>query len=164
MNRSRCWTTVLALMLAAPLAACGGGDAEMEDEPMEETPAMEAEAEAEPGAMEPMTIELASKNESGVTGEATATHGDDQVTVEVRIMGAGSDGDYPAHIHSGDCASPGSVLAPLDPIPVAGGAGSSSTGLAADQVSADQPSVIQVHDPSGAPVACGDLSGHGDAM
>ena len=78
------------------------------------------------------------------------------------ISGASQEGSFPAHVHMGDCMSPGEVMAPLTSLEVSGGSGSSTTMLAASQVPEGQAAVIQVHDPSGAPVACGDLRGHGD--
>ena len=62
------WIPTLALTLLLPLAACGGaeeGTDEMEGG-MEEPAA--APAPTETGAMEPMSIMLEPRNESGVTG------------------------------------------------------------------------------------------------
>lgn len=155
------WTP-FALAALLPLVACGGADdAETEptDEPMMEEP---AEAPAEAGMMEPITVMMSAKGESGITGEATAMHHADSVAVEVAISGASADGEYPAHVHAGTCDEPGSVLAPLNSLQVTGGSGSSTTELVSSEVPRDQGAVIQVHLPDGTPAACGDMMGHGE--
>lgn len=163
------WSTALTLTALLLVGACSpeaDTDAAMEgdtmEEPAEEMGAGEMGEMGESEMMEPVSVTLESKNESSVMGEATATHHADSVTVEVSISGASADGSYPAHVHSGDCVSTGAVLAPLTSLEVSGGTGMSTTELEASQVPADQGAVIQVHDPQGQPVACGDLMGHGD--
>ncbi|MGD2070472.1 MAG: hypothetical protein PVI57_17485 [Gemmatimonadota bacterium] len=160
------WSTALTLAALLLVSACSpeaDTDGAMEGDTMEE-PAEEMGAGEMSGSemMEPVSVTLDSKNESSVTGEATATHHADSVTVAVTISGASADGSFPAHVHSGDCVATGAVLAPLTSLEVTGGTGTSTTELEASQVPADQGAVIQVHDPTGQPVACGDLMGHGD--
>lgn len=156
MRIDRRWTAGLAFAALLPLAACGTGDEALEDE----TEMEQAEPQAQEG-MQPMSVVIEPKNESGLTGQATATHRADSVVMAVTVSDATQDGDYPAHVHSGTCAETGGVLAPLSTITVADGTGSASTTLGADQVPADEPAVIQIHLPDGTPAACGDLRGHG---
>lgn len=156
------WNRLLALALVLPLAACAGEeepDVEVEDDPMGMEP-----APAPGGDMgtQPTMITLEATNNSGVTGEATARHTADSVTVEARISGASQDGEYPAHIHSGSCPSPGGVIAPLTAVQVSGGSGTSTTTIAASRVPEGEDAAVQIHQPGGQPVACGDMRGHGD--
>lgn len=151
------WNRLLALALVLPLAACAG---EEEPEVGVDDDAFEVEPAPTTGAdmgMEPMTISLEPLNESGVTGEVRATHRMDSVTVEVSVQGA-PEGELPAHIHSGTCDSVGGVVAPLSPVQ----GGQSTTTLASSQVGENQETVVQVHDPSGQPIACAEMRGHGD--
>lgn len=155
------WTPlVLAALL--PLAACGPEDTDTEADPLEEPAPTEMPGETDRDMMEPTSITLDTKNESGVTGQATATHHADSVTVEVNIMGAAEDGEYPAHVHTGTCDEAGSVVAPLNSLQVSGGSGMSTSEIMASDVPEDEDAIIQVHDPSGQPIACGDMTGHGD--
>src|SRR6266581_7631038 len=51
-----------------------------------------------------ITVDLASQNNSGVTGSATLTElGGGKLRVELRANGTGA-GPQPAHIHEGTCA------------------------------------------------------------
>lgn len=161
MRTSSRWT-LLALAALLPLAACGTDEADDEIDPMDDPAAAPAQTDMDSDMMQPMSISLDEKNESGVMGEATATHHGDSVTVLLNVSGIAEDGEYAAHIHTGDCMQPGDVLAPLTSIQATGGSGMSTTELLASDVPGDQGAVIQVHDQNGQPVACGDLAGHGD--
>ena len=152
------WNRLLALALVLPLAACAGEEepeVDVEGDALETEPAPPATGDMGAG-MEPMTISIEPLNDSGVTGEVTATHRMDSVTVEVMLTGA-PEGSLPAHVHSGTCDNVGGVLAPLTRLE----GGSSTTTLAASQVGENQEAVVQVHDASGQPIACADLRGHG---
>jgi hypothetical protein len=107
----------------------------------------------------PVTAKLDTKNSSGVTGDATATHAQDSVTIELKLNGLKKGVKYTAHIHSGTCAAGGPVVVPLTaPDP----SGMSRTTVAvASLASAGQQMFIQAHGAKDAPVACGDLPGHG---
>ncbi|HZD04821.1 MAG TPA: CHRD domain-containing protein [Longimicrobiales bacterium] len=164
MNATRSWLGLLTLVPLTVLAACGAPEP---DEGMETgnepaaTPTEEPQAQTPMESAEAFSITLDQKNESGVTGSATATREGDSVVVDVQVTGVSADGELPAHIHEGTCAEPGSVIAPLTSVQVTGGSGSSTTTLAADQVPADQGTFVQVHDPDGQPIACGDIQGEG---
>jgi hypothetical protein len=49
-----------------------------------------------------LSLQMASQNNSGITGTATLTQMASGVRVEIRVTGAGS-GPQPAHIHEGSC-------------------------------------------------------------
>lgn len=158
------WNRLLVLALVLPLAACAAEDepdVEVEDDAFGVEP---APAPAPTGDMgtQPAMITLEAVNNSGVTGDATARHSADEVTVEASISGATEDGEYPAHIHSGSCPSPGGVIAPLDALQVSGGSGTSTTTVEASRVPEGEDAAVQIHAPGGQPVACGDMRGHGD--
>lgn len=154
--------TLLALTALLPLAACGPDEADDEIDPMDDPAAAPAPQGPDTDMMEPMSVSLDEKNESGVMGEATATHHGDSVTVLLNVSGVTEDGEYAAHVHSGDCMDTGEVMAPLNSVQATGGSGMSTTELLASDVPEDQGAVIQVHDQNGEPIACGDLAGHGD--
>jgi len=55
------------------------------------------------GEKAPMQIRLTAENNSGETGTATLLNGAKGLIVKVRMSGAGTDVDQPAHIHKGTC-------------------------------------------------------------
>jgi len=66
--------------------------------------------------------------------------------------------EFAAHVHRGVCAEGGPVAAALNPVvPAMPGTGSSTTTLEAAEVPANEPHFVQIHGPSGAPIACGDI-------
>lgn len=67
-------------------------------------------------AEQPVTINLAAQNNSGVSGTATLTPMGNQTQVVVKVTGEPSGASEPAHIHIGACPNPGSVKAPLQNI------------------------------------------------
>lgn len=146
-----------ALAMTVMTAAC----AETQDEEVAITPdttaAMPA-AGSETGPSAPVVSPLAAVENSGVTGEATATHTPTDVTVAVSVSGA-PDAELPAHIHTGTCATGGPVAAELTKLTN----GQSSTTLTLASLPANQPLFVQVHNAAGAPIACGDMQGHGPA-
>ncbi len=153
----------LSALLTAPLFlwACGGDDAD----PGPDVPMMEEAADPGPmpmGEMDHMVITLNPRNDSGVSGEAMAMHTAESVVVVVEVNGLPGEGEYAAHIHAGSCEAGGGVAAPLNPVMgLADGTGSSTTTLEADALSADGSYFIMVHGEGGAPIACGDVEGHG---
>jgi hypothetical protein len=108
---------------------------------------------------QPIVTDLGDVNDSGISGEATATHSAQDVTVSILLKdGAQADVTYPAHIHTGTCKDGGPVAVELAPVKNL----QSSKTVATSALPADQSAFIQVHDASGKPVACGDMEGHGD--
>lgn len=106
---------------------------------------------------EPTVTGLDEVNDSGISGEATATHSQQEVTVSILLKeGARPDASYAAHIHSGTCEQGGPVVVDIGPVQNL----QSSKTLQLSQLPADQPAFIQVHGPDGQPVACGDMEGH----
>jgi hypothetical protein len=66
--------------------------------------------------------------------------------------------EFAAHVHRGVCAEGGPVAAALNPVvPAMPGTGSSTTTLETAEVPANEPLFVQIHGPSGAPIACGDI-------
>lgn len=155
-RRSAAFTALAAVLVAG---ACGG-----EAPPGEEGGGMEAADTAAGGAMTvpPTDVTLSPKNESGVSGEATAVHSADSVTVELTVQGLEAGTSYPAHIHEGTCETGGGVAVGLESVTAGEGmTGSSTSTVPASALSPDQDHFIQVHGADGAPIACGDLPGHG---
>jgi Cu/Zn superoxide dismutase len=109
------------------------------------------------------TVALAPVRESGVSGEATALHSEDEVVIVLEVQGLPRAGQYAAHIHAGTCADGGPVAVPLNAV-VAGedGDGTSSTTLDPDDMDHDRAHFFQVHSADGPPVACGDMEVHAD--
>lgn len=122
---------------------------------------MEAPA-APPAEMMHATITLDQVNSSGVSGEAMAMHSDDAVVVILELEGLTTEGEYPAHVHIGNCADGGPVGVALNPVVgLADGTGTSTTTLELDDLDENDPHFIMVHGDGGAPIVCGDMEGHG---
>jgi Cu/Zn superoxide dismutase len=130
-------------------AACEAPESEEQLQPPPAQPAMEV-SEA--------TVELEPVEDSGVSGQATASHTETEVTVVLEVEGLPGAGEYAAHIHSGTCAEGGPVAVPLSAV-VAGddGDGTSTTALDAEDMDHDGSHFFQIHSADGPPVACGDL-------
>jgi hypothetical protein len=118
------------------------------------SPAVADPAQAQGG---PVTVQLATQNNSGINGTATLTAMGQQTKVVVNVTGAGS-GPQPAHIHAGTCAN-------LDPrpafplTPIANGASETTVDAALSQLQSS-PMAINLHkSPQEAAVyvACGNL-------
>lgn len=143
------------------------GCAQTEDQAEEEAaepaempaPAPSDAVTPEVGPSAPVVTQLEAKNNSGITGDVTATHTASDVTVQISLSGATEGATYPAHIHTGTCASGGPVAVDLTTV----SGGQSSTTVENSKLPADQPAFVQVHDANGNPVACSDLQGHGPA-
>jgi hypothetical protein len=150
---------LVALALFTVTAAACSSETKNETINADTTAAM-APAPAGPPAG-PVTANLEAKEGSGVSGQATATHAADSVTVQVSLSGLTGTAQYPAHIHRGTCATGGEVAVALSPVTAAGGSGNSTTVVAVAQLGGqDQPLFVQAHDASGKAVSCGDLPGH----
>ncbi|MBW8833327.1 MAG: hypothetical protein JF606_28915 [Burkholderiales bacterium] len=105
-----------------------------------------------------MTVNLSSQNASGESGTATLTPQGDKTQVVIKLTGAPSGTQQPAHIHDGTCAT----LDPKPRIPLQNVVGGNST-TTLDMKLGDIVSkggAINVHK-SGAEVktyvACGDV-------
>ena len=61
----------------------------------------------------PVTVTLATQNNSGVSGTATLTPMGNQTHVVLAITGEPAGGSEPAHIHVGSCPTVGAVKYPL---------------------------------------------------
>lgn len=106
----------------------------------------------------PMVTALGAVGGSGIDGEATATHTATDVTVALTLKnGAKADVTYPAHIHTGTCEAGGPVAVELSPVTNL----QSTKTVPASSLPASAAAYVQVHDPSGKPVACGNMTGHG---
>ena len=107
--------------------------------------------------MEPSTTDLDEVDDSGISGEAVATHSQQEVTVSILLKeGAQPNVSYPAHIHTGNCKDGGPVAVELSPVQNL----QSSKTIQLSQLPADRPAFIQIHDEGGKPVACGNMKGH----
>ncbi|MFN8481663.1 MAG: CHRD domain-containing protein [Anaerolineae bacterium] len=60
-----------------------------------------------------VTVPLAAENNSGQTGTATLTAMGDQTQVVINVPAGPGGAPQPAHIHDGDCKTPGKVVWPL---------------------------------------------------
>jgi hypothetical protein len=142
------------------LAACETAD-DADDMPAD-TAAVAADSLADMPT-EPTVTNLDDVNDSGIEGEATATHSASEVTVSILLKGdnAKADQSYPAHIHTGTCEQGGPVAVELATVQNL----QSSKTVPLSSLPAGQPAFVQVHGADGKPVACGDMKGHeGDNM
>lgn len=148
---------MLALVALGALAAC---EKKAEDEAVPADTAAMAPAPAPPAVSpEPVVIDLDQVKGSGIKGEATATHSATDVTVSIVLKdGAKADVEYPAHIHTGTCDKGGPVAVELTSVKNM----QSTTTVPTSKLTPNQDAFVQVHDPKGTPVACGNLKGHGE--
>lgn len=145
-----------ALALLVTLPAC---EKQTEDEtlPADTTAGMMGDTTAAI-TPEPVVTELDEINDSGISGEATATHTANDVSVSIVLKGdnAKADVSYPAHIHTGTCETGGPVAVTLDPVKNL----QSLKTIPMSELPANQDAFVQIHDAAGKPVACGDMKGH----
>lgn len=138
------------------IAACDPKE-EAADEGAADTTAAEL-ADSVTNNVEPVTVGLDDVNDSGIEGEATATHGPNEVTVSILLKDkAQASVNYPAHIHTGSCEKGGPVAVDLGTVQNL----QAQKTVPLSSLPRDQEHYIQVHDASGKPVACGDMKGHG---
>lgn len=100
--------TLVGLLAAGVLAACGGGDDGADDATSPKTGGQAAAASGED-----TVVTLAEQNGSGESGTATLTATDDGKTRVVVEIADPPWPSQPAHIHRGSCAE-------LDPAPLYG--------------------------------------------
>lgn len=151
------WLTIAVLALGG-LAACAPEAEEgMEEEAaVEDTAPMADTARGAPMGEMAGRVEasMEARNESGVTGSLTLSSRADSLTVRVQLQGLEAGQTYASHIHQGRCASPGSVVTPLQD--VSGDTGRAESTVAMSAVTGDQ-LLVMVHSPEGQPIACGNL-------
>lgn len=161
-------TLVFLLIAALPALACAGG--ETQEEAQGEMQEQGTEAASEPAmSTGTATVQLASLNNSMISGTAMIEHSADSLHVTLQLTGLEAGQSYPAHVHRGSCQEQGPVAAPLGSIRAAeGGSGSVRVALDMGQFR-DQHAghemqeggatgyYVQVHSPDGAPAACGDV-------
>ena len=147
--------TVLTFSAVIALAACERKDADDDGVLADSVAAGDTLAAEMP--TEPIVTGLDDVNDSGIEGEATATHARDEVTVSILLKdGAKADVDYPAHIHTGNCKDGGPVAVELGTVRNR----QSVKTVSMSSLPANQPAFVQVHGPDGKPVACGNMKGH----
>ncbi len=106
-------------------------------------------------AQQPITINLSTQNNSGMSGTAVLTPMGNQTRVTLNMTGA--PGPHPAHIHVGQCPNVGAVVAPLTS--VQGGTSETTVNMSIDQIRAARHAINVHKSPQEASVyvACGDL-------
>jgi hypothetical protein len=110
---------IATLALAAGLGACHKNyDAESP------APAYKASASDSTGRAMAHTVQLQSENNSGITGTAVLTPSGSDTKVTLTLAppagGSASGQAHVAHIHTGTCAAPGPVVAPLGTVAATG--------------------------------------------
>jgi hypothetical protein len=163
-SQSRTVHVLLVCCLGVALAGCGDAppeqdfyvEPELPDNPTALTDAA-AEEVAGRSALPPESP-LLPVDGSGVTGDVTVTTGPDGVAFTLAVAGLPEAVEYAVHVHRGVCAEGGPVAAVLTAVTgTSDGTGSSTTRLPASEVPANEPVFVQLHGPSGTPLACGDL-------
>lgn len=147
---------IFTLAALTALAAC---EREAGDDELAADSAADTLANADGMEMpsEPTVSGLDEVDDSGISGEATATHSAQEVTVSILLKeGAKADAEYQAHIHAGSCKDGGPVAVALEPVKNL----QSSKTIQLSELPADKPAFIQIHDAAGKVVACGDMKGH----
>lgn len=152
----------------------------------EEEPQANIEVASEPAPPPPVTMDLVPAGGSAVMGTVTATHAQDNTTLQISLSGLIDDRDYDAKVRYGDCTIAPQHLtsdAPAAPTTTTGGAmpnaehelgddfmsirlnkeGTTATGEATvdnDDLRMDESAYVVVTQDDKL-VACADLKGHG---
>lgn len=98
----------IAGLVAVPLALTLATGASAQEEAAPEKKEMEQDR---------IEVQLEPKNDSGLSGVAVISHAADQEDakrIALHLEGADPGETYPAHIHNGTCAEPGSVVTALE--------------------------------------------------
>ena len=144
----------LALLPLLGLLACSG-----KEKPAAAPPA--AQAAPAPAPKAPTTVNLTEENRSHITGTLVLTPAGDSTTVTLTLKGGARNHTYPSHVHSGTCAAPGAVVAPLTSVTVgADRSGTSTTKVATSVLTAALQNgslLAQSHLSNGKPAACGEI-------
>jgi len=107
----------------------------------------------------PITVTLATQNNSGVSGTATLTSMGAQTQVVVKVTGEPAGASEPDHIHTGTCANLGAVKYPL--ANVVNGTSTTMVNVSLDTLTAAA-YAINLHQSAAninTYVACGDIKG-----
>lgn len=104
-----------ALVLGAALAACSGATTgSTSDNP---APAGYKASGADSAAAGTQTVQLQSVNNSGITGTAVLHPDGNKTSVMLMLVpaagGTTAGQEHAAHVHTGTCAEPGPIVAPL---------------------------------------------------
>jgi hypothetical protein len=105
------------------------------------------------------SVVLSEQNSSGENGIATLREVDGKVVVDVQMTGGPQDTPQPAHIHLGECPTPGEVLHPLTN--VVSGESETSLDVSIEDLKGRLPLAINIHKSESEPqiyTACGNLS------
>jgi hypothetical protein len=172
MRSTRLW--VLAALPFA-LTACGGGD-EAADDAGEGAAVVTDSVATTTGTPMPgdtamsgshsmgSAVTMNAVGSSGVTGQAQFMDQAGQTMVMVNLTAQGNS-THSGHIHTGTCASPGAVVAPLQDITLANGSGTSSSTVPVPMSTVmNGQHIVAYHASSGenpgAPVVCGQIPAH----
>lgn len=143
---SRTTLSVAAMLVVGALACQPAGEAS--------DPERAADATAPEG--EPIT--LASVNRSGIRGQVRMEREGDEVEVRVDLEGLSPGSPYAVHLLEGRCAEEGQITVALgDAVGSQGGVGRVSKEFPSQQLPSGRSYFVQVHDPEGNALACGDL-------
>ncbi len=107
----------------------------------------------------PPATPIVSIDASGASGELRIDSSVGKVLLVIEVEGLPVAEEFPAHVHRGVCAEGGPVAAALNSLVTGGaGTGGSTTTLPAESLPITEPLFVQIHGPSGAPIACGDIA------
>ncbi len=104
-------------------------------------PPLAAQEDDDEGMQEEITVTLAPKNDSGISGTAVLRHevdamGQPAPKVVIDLTGVEAGQSYSAHVHKGTCATGGGVVTALVAVEAQGSMASSTTVLGSDQIAA----------------------------
>lgn len=162
------WTRLYSATLAAALVLGGcdaGGEAERAGSEAAAESAESAVGEVgetpRDSAPGPQSATLSSVNRSDVRGTAGVDRDGDDAVVRLDVEGLEPGQRYSAHVHEGRCATGGPIRLPLGRITAdEGGSGGVRMRVAGNRLP-DAGLFVQIHAPSGEPVACADVNGPG---
>jgi hypothetical protein len=153
-----CAAVTIVLMA---LTACGESvpREEGDTEPLElPSPSVDSPSDPSPMPPEEISVALLPVNESGVSADAILLRDQELMVVVIEAEGIPAPGEYPAHLHVGQCRGGGEAVVELNPvIGLPDGTGESTTTLEGDAFDPATPHFIQMHGAGTAPLACGDL-------
>jgi hypothetical protein len=161
MSKQSRFLATLGIVGAFVLGACGEGRNEGEmAEPIgeEETGMPEVPGAEQPAAAAPTEVGLEAKGESNVTGTATVSPVSDGFEISLEVSGLTPGETYAAHLHRGTCDNDQGVVAPLEDVTASDDTGRSTTTIGTSMLDPSAESLfIQVHNPDGTPIACGEV-------